>query len=167
LDRKHSVFGRVVGGASTLDRIEAIGADAKERPLEEVVIVRAVSFGESPVAEADDILRHEILSRRSGSTTAAGVKQNKTKVVAGSSTLAPASAPASAIVGKYLSAQQVQQAEKSSTSAALGALGSLGDCRNDDDDVHTSNLAAADLSDHVAKKAKPSGSGGFGDFSAW
>jgi len=164
LDRKHSVFGRVVGGASTLDRIEAIGADAKERPLEEVVIVRAISFGESPVAEADGILRHEILSRRSGSTAAAGIKQDNTKLVAGSSsssTLAPASAPASAIVGKYLSAQQVQQAENSSTSTALGGYG------NDDDDVHTSTFAAADLRDHVAKKSKQSGSGGFGDFSGW
>jgi hypothetical protein len=36
LDLKHAVFGRTVGGLSTLDSIEQVGSDKKERPSTEV-----------------------------------------------------------------------------------------------------------------------------------
>jgi peptidyl-prolyl cis-trans isomerase-like 2 len=38
LDGKHTVFGRVAGGLATLDAIEKVPTDAKDRPLTPVVI---------------------------------------------------------------------------------------------------------------------------------
>lgn len=52
LDLKHSVFGRVVGGAATIDRIEAIGNDKKESPLSEIKISDVVVFT-NPIEEAE------------------------------------------------------------------------------------------------------------------
>lgn len=56
LDNKHTVFGRVAGGMETLDQIEAVGNDKKERPLEEITLVRAQVFV-NPIAEAEELLR--------------------------------------------------------------------------------------------------------------
>jgi hypothetical protein len=39
LDYKHSVFGKLVGGAAVLDRIEAVGADKKEKPLQVYIYI--------------------------------------------------------------------------------------------------------------------------------
>lgn len=56
LDNKHAVFGRVVGGLQTLDRMEAIGADSKtERPLEEIKINTVIVYSD-PLDEADQLL---------------------------------------------------------------------------------------------------------------
>ena len=70
LDLVHCVFGRVVGGAATLDRIEAIGADSKERPLAEIKLIKAVVFT-NPIEEADERLRSEILANISLRTESA------------------------------------------------------------------------------------------------
>lgn len=60
LDYKHTIFGQLVGGSSTLDRIEAVGADKKEHPLMEIRLLKAVVFTD-PFEEADAILRSDIL----------------------------------------------------------------------------------------------------------
>lgn len=45
LDKKHTVFGRVVGGAATLDKIEAeVETDKNDRPKKEVKLIRAIKF---------------------------------------------------------------------------------------------------------------------------
>ncbi|RLN92854.1 hypothetical protein BBJ28_00007846 [Nothophytophthora sp. Chile5] len=44
LDKKHAVFGRVVGGMDVLDAIENVEAGAEDRPLEEVRIKRVQVF---------------------------------------------------------------------------------------------------------------------------
>ena len=56
LDNVHAVFGRVVGGMEVLDRIEAIGGDKKEQPLQEISLVRVEVFA-NPVEEAEESLR--------------------------------------------------------------------------------------------------------------
>ena len=59
LDYKHTVFGRLVGGAGVLDKIEAVGADKKEKPLEDIILIKATVFT-NPVEEADRLLLAEI-----------------------------------------------------------------------------------------------------------
>ncbi|OBT90687.1 hypothetical protein VE02_00499 [Pseudogymnoascus sp. 03VT05] len=44
LDRKHTIFARVVGGMDVLGRIEAVPVDSGDRPTEEVVIEDVVVF---------------------------------------------------------------------------------------------------------------------------
>lgn len=51
LDMKHSVFGRLVGGAAVLDRIEAVGNDKKDRPIQEIKINHVEVLG-NPVSES-------------------------------------------------------------------------------------------------------------------
>lgn len=57
LNNKHTIFGRVAGGMDTLDRIESVGNDKKERPLAEITIIRTDVFVD-PVPEAEAELRY-------------------------------------------------------------------------------------------------------------
>jgi cyclophilin family peptidyl-prolyl cis-trans isomerase len=41
LDRKHTIFGRVIAGMDTVDRIEASETDRNDKPLDEVKISHA------------------------------------------------------------------------------------------------------------------------------
>ena len=59
LDLIHSIFGQVVGGGATLDRMEAVGAKKDETPCTEIKIVRMVVF-QNPIEEADELLRQEV-----------------------------------------------------------------------------------------------------------
>lgn len=40
LNNKHTIFGHIVGGLNTLDEINKIGCDAKEKPTKEIKIIR-------------------------------------------------------------------------------------------------------------------------------
>eukprot|EP01035_Chromulina_nebulosa_P020873 gene20873-27058_t len=55
LDLVHSVFGKVVGGSSTLDRVEFIDTDKHDRPIKEVKIINTVVFT-NPINEAKENL---------------------------------------------------------------------------------------------------------------
>ncbi|XP_053375237.1 RING-type E3 ubiquitin-protein ligase PPIL2-like [Mercenaria mercenaria] len=66
LDGKHSVFGRVVGGLETLDAVEKIDVDKKDRPVKEIKIEGCAVFVD-PFEEVDEQLakeREEELSRQ-------------------------------------------------------------------------------------------------------
>lgn len=56
LDTKHSVFGKLVGGLEALNAIEAVETDNKDRPIEDIVLLRAVVFVD-PYEEVDEELR--------------------------------------------------------------------------------------------------------------
>lgn len=49
LDGKNTVFGRVIEGLETLDKIEKVGIDGKGRPKEKVA-VRDVTIHANPLA---------------------------------------------------------------------------------------------------------------------
>ena len=59
LNGKHTVFGKVVGGIETLDAIEKIEVDKKDRPIEEVRILNVQVFTD-PFAEVDEQLASEL-----------------------------------------------------------------------------------------------------------
>ena len=57
LDGKHSIFGKIVGGAeTTLSAIESVETDNKDKPIEEIIIQKAQVFVD-PFAEADEMVR--------------------------------------------------------------------------------------------------------------
>lgn len=58
LDNKHTVFGRVVGGLDTLDKMEKVETDDKDRPLEEIKVVDCQVFV-NPYEEVDELLKTE------------------------------------------------------------------------------------------------------------
>lgn len=56
LNRKHTIFGRIVGGMDTLDKMEKIVTDRKtDKPKEEIKLIKAVVFTD-PYEEADEQL---------------------------------------------------------------------------------------------------------------
>jgi peptidyl-prolyl cis-trans isomerase-like 2 len=63
LDNVHSVFGKVVGGIETLNKMEAIETDKKERPKVSIKIEDCIVFVD-PYLEIDEILKQE---RQNGS----------------------------------------------------------------------------------------------------
>lgn len=44
LDRKHTIFGRVVGSTDTLSRLEALRTDDKDRPVEDCILEDVVVY---------------------------------------------------------------------------------------------------------------------------
>ncbi|XP_001602955.1 RING-type E3 ubiquitin-protein ligase PPIL2 [Nasonia vitripennis] len=58
LDNKHTIFGKIVGGLETLNAIEKIEVDNKDRPIEDIVI-QAVQIYVDPYEEADEQLAAE------------------------------------------------------------------------------------------------------------
>jgi len=55
LDNKHTVFGRLVGGTETLTELERVEVDNKDRPIEDLYIIRAQVFT-NPFDEADELV---------------------------------------------------------------------------------------------------------------
>lgn len=53
LDNKHTIFGRVVGGMETLSEMERIEVDNKDKPIEDIVILKTQVFVD-PYEEADE-----------------------------------------------------------------------------------------------------------------
>lgn len=58
LDGKHTIFGHVVGGMETLSEMEKIEVDNKDKPIENITIVKAQVFVD-PYEEADEQLAKE------------------------------------------------------------------------------------------------------------
>ena len=76
LDGKHTVFGRVAGGAATLDAMEAIPTDDKDRPRSPIVIEGAEVFvdpfeGEESEEESDEEEGEEAEARKAVKRAAA------------------------------------------------------------------------------------------------
>lgn len=58
LDRKHTVFGKIVGGLETLNAIEKVEVDNKDKPIEDIII-QATQVFVDPFQEADEQLATE------------------------------------------------------------------------------------------------------------
>lgn len=58
LNKKHTVFGKVVGGLETLDKVEFVETDKDDRPLEEIKILACQVFV-NPYKEVDEMLARE------------------------------------------------------------------------------------------------------------
>jgi len=63
LDRKHSVFGKVIGGLEILRRLEQLATDELDRPSENVNI-DSIEILENPLAEALEIERERIRKKK-------------------------------------------------------------------------------------------------------
>lgn len=142
LDGKHTIFGKVVGGLDTLNEMEKIEVDNRDRPIEDIVLQRAEVFVD-PFKEADD----ELAEQR------AAVVEQKRQAVADEERRKQRAQPAKVYrqgVGKYLNK------EAASTSGVSVGAGSP--------------ATAAEMLNQravVAKKAKRSADYKFNDFSGW
>ncbi|GIY74473.1 RING-type E3 ubiquitin-protein ligase PPIL2 [Caerostris darwini] len=79
LDKKHSIFGRVVGGLDTLNKMEKIETDKNDKPKEEIKIIKIIIFMD-PYQEVDDELAKLRAEEKSAAEKALIVnKEPKTK----------------------------------------------------------------------------------------
>ncbi|XP_067951682.1 RING-type E3 ubiquitin-protein ligase PPIL2-like [Watersipora subatra] len=87
LDNKHTVFGKVVGGMDTIDKMEKRETDIKggDRPLEDIILESCQVFG-NPYEEATEQLQKEREERvTKAAEDSAASKPKKSKVVEESS----------------------------------------------------------------------------------
>lgn len=110
LDGKHTVFGKLVGGLDTLNEMEKIEVDNKDRPIEDIIIEKAHIFVD-PYQEADEQLvneRQEELEKQQKAILEEKKRKEKAK---------PLKVFRSGI-GKYLNTESVKSAGASSSSSA-------------------------------------------------
>lgn len=149
LDRKHTIFGRVVGGLDVLSKMEAAPVVAGDRPLDEIIMEDVVVFldpfeeFQKQKSEQEEKSRHLEEIKRQG-----GTEDDRTtwtgKRVRGDGSVEQGSGAGG--VGKYL---------KAAVADGTGAARQGTEHDPNEDDV---------VMEPVKKKAKP---GGFGNFDAW
>ena len=141
LDRKHTIFGRVVGGMDVLDRLEKVSVDVSSRPLEDINMEKIVIFVD-PFEEFQKqrLAKDQAEQEKAEMAKQGGTEDDRTtwtgKRIRGDGSFMQAGL--SATVGKYLR----DAAEVRGGSAAV-----------DDDPVEPAK-----------KKVK---GGGFGNFDSW
>ena len=105
-DRKHSVFGRIVGGMDTLLKIERVEVtDEGEKPLKPITILDTVVFVD-PFLEADENVKKAKEAEQKAALAAKMANKPVAKVVEKQKALTMAAATGG--VGKYIAASHVQ-----------------------------------------------------------
>eukprot|EP00953_Heterococcus_sp_UTEX-ZZ885_P011815 6824-Heterococcus_DN1.PRE.5 len=98
LDKKHSVFGAMVGGNAALSAIEAIATDKQDKPSRDVTLVRAVVL-QNPIDEMEAALEADLVEKiaaREAIAAAAAAASAKARKTTASSTAATAATAAAA-----------------------------------------------------------------------
>ena len=119
LDRKHSVFGRVIQGKDILREMTKVPTDKKDRPVHEITII-GITVLVNPAGEAEELERDRIeklilekqRDAQSRKASALGRTSTKASGTIATKTLPEGTTPA---VGKYLT--QVLQASAAKGSA--------------------------------------------------
>jgi len=116
LDGKHSVFGRVVGGAeTTLSAMEKVGTDNKDRPVEDIIIEKTHIFVD-PYEEVDEQLAIE---RQKEEEEA----KKQEEILRGKRQLEPPKKAYTSGVGKFISPSLRKEAKKVARPAESGGGG--------------------------------------------
>ena len=158
LDRKHSVFGKVLRGLDTLRRMEQIPTSKEtDKPLE-IVKIESIEILDNPVSEALELERRRIEKRKKEKQQLLNSRKSSPAVGQSSTTIAPKDAAVSTkeskddvasesfTIGKYL-----KVAKKDSSKAKKQSKSE----KNTPVDVGISRLPPP------PKKTS------FGDFSGW
>ncbi|GAB1608219.1 RING-type E3 ubiquitin-protein ligase PPIL2-like [Argonauta hians] len=139
LDNKHSVFGRVVGGLETLNKMEKIETDDKDKPLEDIRIEDTVVFVD-PFKEAEEQLKkereEEMRKEEEEKEKLKSWRSEKMRKGEGGDSLVAFKSG----VGKYINPSIIKRSKEGDSSTE---------------------------SDTMVKKKKKKQNTGFGDFSSW
>ena len=155
LNNRHAVFGSVVGGMQILDQIEEIDTDQKDRPRQEIKIMKAAIFA-SPLEEADGILLEQVrtaMDRRKATAMSSALPT----VSAAAPTKANSSGRGSSSIAKPGIGKYLASVASETSTAIISIQGSTG------------KRAGVDEYELYKKKKKLSSTSlkKFGDFSSW
>ncbi|XP_038059065.1 RING-type E3 ubiquitin-protein ligase PPIL2-like isoform X1 [Patiria miniata] len=143
LDKKHTIFGRVVGGMDTLANMERIETDKKDRPKETITLEDVIIFV-NPFDEVDEELANE---RRKKQEELESKKDGRPKTVGVLPTSEERPATYRKGVGKYIPSTVTSPPEEKSTTKR--------------------SAETAVTSDTSSSKKKSKSSSKLTDFSAW
>ncbi len=152
LDNKHAVFGRVVGGATTLDKMESIRVDNNDKPIGSDITIDSCEVFVDPYEELrieNEREEQEKINKKNNSQA-----EHRPSILPAPALIRPQvhdhEDSFSTPVGKYLNLPQ----KVSSTTAAY---------------KRKSNSETPDDKPHLAKKqfTAKSGAAGFGNFDGW
>ena len=115
MDGKHSVFGKLVGGMETLQKMEQIEVDNKDRPIEDIIIESAQVFVD-PFKEAEE----ELIKERAEE---ASKQQQEVNEVTKQKRLKEPLKVYREGVGKYLNIQALKQTIKEDTTNTNTLIG--------------------------------------------
>ena len=143
LDKKHTIFGKLVGGFETLDKMEKVETDAKDRPKDEIRIKKTVVYVD-PFKEIDSFIeeerKKETASRCTDEQTTTSVATTRKQFRSG--------------VGSFIDLQKV------SLTHSLDAT----DADGSSEPVNDNNNSSSSSKKKMKNKAH---AGKFGDFSSW
>jgi peptidyl-prolyl cis-trans isomerase-like protein 2 len=113
LDRKHTVFGEVVDGQPLLEKLQKFQTDKKERPLEEITILK-MEILVDPAREAEDLEQTRMQTlvearqaeEEQKKAKALGKMKSTTKTTTSGDT-SQGDRSTSSVIGKYLPASVV------------------------------------------------------------
>ena len=126
LDRKHSVFGKVVGGLEILRRLEQVPTDKETDKPQQSVRIEKIEILDNPVSEALEIERERILKKKAEKRELE--ISRKTPAITSSSANKKMNAlpspdedntedndePAPIVIGKYLKTEKKKKSKKKS-----------------------------------------------------
>ena len=159
LDKKHSVFGKVVGGMANLMKMEKVAVGKKDRPLEEIKVISVKVF-EDPFEKLKVAEQQAIVDAAKAKKAA----EVKAAVIAQDEKARPTAKGTG--VGKYMKAGAngtEASAEGGGGGSKWGGAGANATSKKRPTQGGSGGGAAAGP---AYKKKKASG-GGFGDFSSW
>lgn len=148
LDGKHTIFGRVVGGLETLEKLERLPTDKADRPTEPVTLLGGSVFVNPFTNLAEKM--EEARVKEADPAAALAEAKAKTKATDGEAWFnVQANRPVAHRegIGKYIAPQHLKQSEAASSAAP-------------------SLMQAQSQSEPEPPKKKPR-SGGFGNFDGW
>lgn len=167
LDRKHTVFGRVVGGMETLDRMENVKVtETEKKPIEDIVMNEVVVFVDPFEEFLKEKTERETREKESEEIAkSGGVEDDRTtwtgkRLRGEGGESGTNSGKNSSGVGKYLALAQAQARDRDKNHQDVKAHA------NAHVVVQTEEWEAGAEMESAKKKAKVMG-GGFGNFDNW
>ncbi|KAF3903462.1 Phosphatase [Dactylellina cionopaga] len=160
LDRKHTVFGKIVGGTDILDRMESTPTDSSDRPIKDIKIEEIVvfvnpfdEFQKNRIQKEEDEKTAEEVKRAGGTEDDKTTWTGKRLRTVGEGQGGKSGGNGGLGVGKYLAAAKASAAKPTSED------------KEEDEIVEVIEDETIYYEQPVKKKVKKQG--GFGNFDQW